>query len=135
MAHFGVVLTRKGLGVWVNMEHDRTINRFKKNFKSNEEKLLKILQNLKSYRIQLMERIELGPRRWDHLLVQRVSTDHINKETLKSMYNQLEKLNHSRLFVVGNFEPWEAIDKGKKIIDDVINSMEELKEFYDFANS
>ena len=135
MAHFGVVITEKGLGVWVNMEHDLTIGRFRENAVAESGKLLGILRKLRGYRMEIMERVEKGVRYWEHHLVCRASTDHLDKQMLDIFLNKLEKLRHSRLFVVKNFEPSHVMGRGTEIIEDVLKTFEQLHEFYTFSNA
>jgi hypothetical protein len=136
VAHYGVALFDDGLRVWVNLEGDAAIEHLRDKISKNKQQLFRILGKLKGYELCVMERKQERPRKWESVDVCIIKTNYLDQEGFEYVCNWLNKrrLEHPRIYVAKRYDPSTTVEKGSQIIDEIVEAMKELEDFYDFAS-
>lgn len=136
-AHYTVGIDGLGVDIVVNMETDKSVNNFIHNVQGRKDKFLILLRELTTidsdYELKIWERI---PPLWDWSNVSAFNTGHIDNEVLDQILKVLNTLKHSvvRLVCPKYFRGNKSLYT-KVMVDEIIQRVGQMQEFYGFLRS
>lgn len=136
-AHYTVGIDGLSIDIVVNMETDKSVNKFIQNVQGRKKKVLIMLKELakidKDYELKIWERI---PPLWDWSDVSAFNIDYIDIEVIDQILKVLNTLKHSVVrLVCPKYSRGNENLYSKEMVDEIIQRVGEMQEFYGFVRS
>jgi len=147
-AHFTITIDSKGVELVVNMESDKSVDKFVRNSEERPQNLLDILHNLdheREYQLRIWERIPPpGRERVPHYMylwrdIFSFSTKYIDKKTVNLLIETLKDFRamkkHSVVrLVCQSYTRSDAKLHSKELTFEIVDKVREMHDFYNFVH-
>jgi len=141
VAHVTVEIWPEWFEVFANVETQKPIMILKNNIKNKPKELVKILKKLQAeYIVTITSRVYIARRKYDYQNQMELSIADLfpngrtSKEKIDSMKELLSRIKYPQFSIRRRYPQEYVISRGKEFISDILDAINNLDEFVNFAN-
>ena len=131
--HISVIITANILSIGIQIEGNRPTKLAIEKIKNNKEKFQKILKKLFDFEYVIRKRYQIQASNWDSDVVAQIALGkEITNDDLDYIVKKMEQYKYVELRIVRIYDKHEVIKKGKKFIEECVDSIVMVNEVIQF---
>ena len=131
--HISVIITANILSIGIQIEGNRPTKLAIEKIKNNKEKFQKILKKLSDFEYVIRKRYQIQASNWDSDVVAQIALGkEITNDDLDYIVKKMQQYKYVELRIVRIYDKHEVIKKGKKFIEECVDSIVMVNEVIQF---